>query len=92
MTSWPQIETVAVPSNFGQAKYAFHIVYGLVDDKLTDPGNAINTAIVLPDENLFTPLVNSISSKVKSVNVTLGYPLRNADVVSLMHTVAKVHR
>lgn len=92
VTSWPQIETVAVPSNFGQAKYAFHIVDGLVNDKLTDPGNAINTAIVLPDENLFTPLVNSISSKVKSVNVTLGYPLRNADVVSLMHTVAKMHR
>lgn len=89
---WPRIETVAVPSNFGQAKCAFKIVDALVDNKSTNPGNAINTAIVLPDENLFTPLINSISSKVTSVNVTLGYPLRNADVVSLMHTVAKMHK
>lgn len=89
---WPEMHTIAVPSNFGQSKCAFKIVDKLIDNGFTNPQNAINTAIVLPDENLFTPLINSVSPKVKNVNVTIGYPLRNADIVSIMHTVAKMHR
>ena len=89
---WPEMHTLAIPSDFGQSKCAFKIVDKLIDNGFTDPQNAINTAIVLPDENLFTPLINSVSPNVKSVNVTIGYPLRNADIVSMMHTVAKMHR
>lgn len=89
---WPEISTIAIPSNFGQTKYAFTIVDQLIKNGHTNAGNAINTAIVLPDENLFTPLINSVSPRVRNVNVTIGYPLRSADIVSLMHTVAKMHR
>lgn len=93
ITTFPQIDVVAVPSNIGQAKYAFHVVDHLIDQHLIDDvSNAIDTAIVLPDENLFMPLLNSASSRITNINVTLGYPLRDSDIVSLMRIVAAMHR
>ena len=89
---WPDIQTMAIPSNYGQVKCAFRIVQKLVKANATKAENAINTAIVLPDESLFTPLINSVTSDIKNINVTLGYPLKSADIVSLMHTVAQMHR
>ena len=50
----------------------------------------IETAIVLPDENLLVPLLHSVHG-VNDLNVTLGYPLRSSGIVSLMHIVARMH-
>lgn len=89
---FPEMTVVGVPFNVGQAKHAFQIVNQLVDTKdITDTDNAINTAIVLPDESLFVPLLNSATDKVTRINVTLGYPLRNSSIASLMRIVAKMH-
>jgi len=85
--TFPSIEVVGMPSNVGQAKYAFEIVSNIVssdDDK-------IDTALVLPDETLFVPLLNSIGDDIK-VNVTMGYPLQSSDIASLMRIVARMHR
>ncbi len=91
-TGWPSITAIGVPSNVGQAKYAFNVVDRLIDEHMiTNVNNAIDTAIVLPDESLLQPLLNSVSSRVPKINVTLGYPLRESDIVSLMHIVAKMH-
>ena len=99
------IHVMAVPSGIGQAKWAFHLVeqMGLSPEQRAkdvqtlnlpkiDLSNAINTAIVLPDENLFVPLINSVPESVKRLNVTLGYPMRHSGVVSLMHIVARAHK
>ena len=55
----------------------------------TNPAD-IETAIVLPDENLLVPLLHSVHG-VEQLNVTLGYPLRSSGIVSLMHIVARLH-
>ena len=87
------VEAVAVPSTVGQAKWAFSRVDRLIDQgAITDTDNAINTAIVLPDESLFVPLINSVSRRIGRLNVTMGYPLRQANIVSLMHLVARAHK
>ncbi|MBR6432534.1 MAG: PD-(D/E)XK nuclease family protein, partial [Muribaculaceae bacterium] len=87
------VEAVAVPSVVGQAKWAFHRVdQWLEQGFIPHPDNAINTAIVLPDESLFVPLINSVSDKITSLNVTMGYSMRYANIVSLMHLVARAHR
>lgn len=99
ITGWPtDIHVIGIPSQVGQAKYAFTIVDKLVHQgKIANPGNAIDTAIVLPDEKLFTPLINSVASvdghqsAVQGINVTLGYQLRQSSIVGLMHIVAKMH-
>lgn len=87
------VEAVAVPSVVGQAKWAFHRVDQWVElGCIPHPDNAINTAIVLPDESLFVPLINSVSDRITHMNVTMGYSMRYANIVSLMHLVARAHR
>jgi|GEM_PF-568601 len=81
-----------VPSAAGQAKVAFDTVQHLViDGHIPHPDNAIDTAIILPDEQLLSPLLHSVKG-VTRLNITLGYPLRHASIVSLMHIVAIMHR
>ncbi|MBR5102374.1 MAG: hypothetical protein IK092_04560, partial [Muribaculaceae bacterium] len=92
VTEYPELHTVAIASQMGQAKCAFNIVDWLVDKHIVDSDNAIDTAIVLPDENLFMPLLSSMSNQVGTVNVTLGYKLRNADIASLIRVVARAHK
>lgn len=83
----PEMRVVSVPSTVGQAKVAFDEVTAMHGSG-SDVG--IETAIVLPDESLLVPLLHSVAD-VNRLNVTLGYPLRNADIVSLMHIVSRMH-
>ena len=60
----PEIRVVSTPSSIGQAK----LVPTLVDSE--------DYAIVLPDESLLIPLLNSIPPRIKDINVTMGYPMK----------------
>ena len=62
---------VEVQKNIGQAKYVGEILASFPDDKLNE------TAIVLGDENLLVPLLNSLPDNVSSINVTMGVSLKN---------------
>ena len=83
----PYLKVVSVPSTVGQAKVAFDEVRQMRDPGMV-PG--IETAVVLPDEGLLVPLLHSVHD-VPLLNVTLGYPLRSAGIVSLMRIVARMH-
>ena len=83
------VRVVSIPSNVGQAKQAFNEV-ALMKAASGQTNIGIETAIVLPDENLLVPLLHSVHG-VDNLNVTLGYPLRSSGVVSLMHIVARLH-
>ena len=73
----PQTEfnTLSVPSGVGQAK----ALASLLGDR---PG--IETAVVLPDEKMLIPVINSIPPKVTSLNVTMGYPMDGSELWSLV--------
>lgn len=87
------IHVVGTPSNIGQVKYIPQILDKLyADGDIKDKGNALNTAIVLPDENLFTPLLDSIPSDIQNVNVTMGYPLRLSAIATIITMIAKMHK
>ena len=45
---------------------------------------ALQTAIVLPDEKLLLPVLNSIPEHISRINVTLGYSLSGTPIASLM--------
>ena len=62
----PKIEVISVPSSTGQAK--------LIPDVVKDE----EYAIVLPDESLLMPVLNSIHPTIKDINVTMGYPMRGS--------------
>lgn len=91
ITGFPEVEVVGVPSDVGQAKYSYHLIEKLIEDEHINGDDALNTALILPDEGLLVPMLNSLNPKVKKCNVTMGYSLSNSDIASLMRVVAKMH-
>ncbi|MDE6489884.1 MAG: PD-(D/E)XK nuclease family protein, partial [Muribaculaceae bacterium] len=88
----PRIRVVGVPSNIGQVKVSSGIIGDMVNEGIiTDPSNAIDTAVVLPDEELFMPVITSIPESVTDVNITMGYPLKNTPVATLIGRIASMH-
>lgn len=74
--STPEIEVISVPSSTGQAKLLPSI---LRDDTY---------AVILPDENLLIPVLNSIPPEIKDINVTMGYPMKGSAFFDFMGLVA----
>ena len=82
----PVFHVVSVPSAVGQAKLAPAIL------ARCDTENPVETAFILPDENLLMPLLNSIPPEHDSINVTMGCPLTGGAVYSLVSSVAKMQQ
>lgn len=89
------INILGVPKNIGQAKYMGQELQKQFNQPKTinDEGDRMipsNTAIVLANEELLIPLLNSLPSlqpdSEKHYNVTLGYPLNNSQVEHFFNT------
>ena len=78
-SSRPAIKVVAASSAVAQAKVAAAELASAGED---------STAVVLPDENLLMPLLNSIPENISHINVTMGYGLHNSSTASLMDMMA----
>lgn len=84
----PTVTVTGVPSGIGQAKKAGEILDRWIDDQsVTDPSDAISTAVVLPDEGLFIPMIHSVPPRYSSLNVTMGLPLRYTSFASFISSV-----
>lgn len=79
------IEMLGVPKNVGQAKYVGEILSRL------DPEELKETAVVLGDEGLLLPVLNSLPPNIKEINVTMGFPLKNAPVTFLFEHLLEMH-
>ncbi len=86
LTYEKQISIIGVPGNVGQAKLAGQ----LTADMVSLAGNASDVALVLVDESLMLPVLNSIPSHLKDFNVTMGYPLKQTPVFSLLDAIFKL--
>jgi len=85
----PEVELIGISSGVGQARHVSQILSELVTaGAIPNPDEAINTAIVLPDENLLLPVLYSIPKAFGKVNVTMGYGLTHAAVASLVEQIA----
>ncbi len=85
----PKLEVIGIPSGVGQAKFITHIIEELVkSNDISDPNEAINTAIVLPDENLLLPVLYSVPEEISKINVTMGYSLSNSSIAGLIEHIA----
>lgn len=89
--SAPQIEVIGIPSAVGQAKQVHELLaaYGIEEMKAED---ALRTAVVLPDEQMLIPVLNSIPENIKRVNVTMGYPLAGTPIASLMENILTLQK
>ena len=82
----PEVNVLSVPSSVGQAKQLPGILSRLAPEGLGELGE--ESAVVLPDEGLLIPVLNSIPEEIKDINVTMGYPLGGSELWSLMNAVA----
>ena len=80
------IHTIAVPKNIGQVKYIGELLDTLPQTDLT------RTAVVLGDETLLMPLLNSIPRKVEAINITMGLPLKSVPLASLFDLLFKIQK
>lgn len=81
----PVFNVLSVPSSYGQVKH--------VDAILSQAGigeDGSDCAVVLPDEGLLVPLLNSLSPEIEDINVTMGYPMSFSGLWSLMSDLIKV--
>ncbi|MDD2797004.1 MAG: PD-(D/E)XK nuclease family protein [Bacteroidales bacterium] len=84
----PHIELIGISSATGQAKQVYSILNKWLAEKaITDSDKAINTAIVLPDEQLLMPTLYSIPEVISTINVTMGYPLSSSPIAGLMEHI-----
>lgn len=91
--NFPEVNVYSIPSKVGQAKFASSIMAKYVEDGIIDnPDNAIDTAIVLADEDIFMPLLSSLPDSLKQVNVSVGLSIKNSSVVTFMGALTKLHR
>jgi len=83
-----EISVIGVPKNVGQAKYAGELLSKLKLEK----GNLNNTAVVLGDETLLLPVLNSLPNAVEALNITMGFPLRSIPLASLFSQLFAIHK
>ncbi|MDD4777108.1 MAG: PD-(D/E)XK nuclease family protein [Fermentimonas sp.] len=84
-----KLEVIGVPSGVGQAKFLTQVIKDLIKSKdIPEPDEAINTAVVLPDENLLLPVLYSIPEEIGKINVTMGYSLSNSSIAGLIEHIA----
>lgn len=72
----PEIEVISVPSSVGQTK----LIPSVVRDE--------RCAVVLPDESLLVPVLNSIPDSIRDVNVTMGYPMKGSAFFDFFNLVS----
>lgn len=77
---FPEINVISIPSTVGQLQQTANIIKSLND-------TGVGTAIVLPDETLCMPLVDSLGDAVDTLNITMGYPMRNSPAADLVSKV-----
>ena len=82
------IEVIGIPKLVGQAKYIAQILntISLKNKPLS------GVAVVLGEENLLTPLLNSIPKHIEQVNVTMGLPLVYVPLSSLFEQLFFIHK
>jgi len=97
------IQIIGVSNASIQAKVAGHIYRGWnslegenSNGETEERGNNGNrksqTAIVLGDENLLVPVMNSLDESVKNFNITMGLSLRNSMLFTLIDSLFELQR
>ena len=75
------IRLINTPYNIAQAKLLPRL---LKDMQIQIDGKPDKLAIVLPDEHLLLPVLNSLPDYLKDVNVTMGYPVHITPAYSFL--------
>jgi len=81
-------EVIKVPSAVGQTRVVKQIMDRLKNEGRL--GDLVDTAVVLPDESLLPPMLDTLPPYVDSINVTMGYPLCSSSVAEFFSLLEKL--
>jgi len=82
------INVVGVPKFIGQAKYIGQILRELNLNK----ESLSQTAVVLGEESLLLPVLNSLPKEIDKLNVTMGLNLKYVPLASAFEALFKIHK
>lgn len=80
------IEIIATPKSVGQAR----IVGEIVQKVALERSDLQNVAVVLSDENLLLPVLNSLSTDLKALNITMGFGAKTHPIQILIQKILKM--
>ena len=81
------INIIGADNLVGQAK----LLGDLLEKTNFNEGQITKTAVVLSDENLLFPVLESIPKEIKDINVTLGMPLLSLPIISLFESLFSLY-
>ncbi len=94
------IEILGTPGVTGQARLAGSLIHEQISEPpgkpscQTDPHSSQpkdiapeEIAVVLADEGMLLPLLNSLPEGLEAVNATMGYPIKNTSMASLIRVL-----
>ncbi|WP_282030102.1 PD-(D/E)XK nuclease family protein [Winogradskyella eximia] len=87
-TEEKQIQTIGIPKLVGQAKYIGQILEELTQKET----NLSKIAVVLGEEQLLLPVLNSIPKSIDKLNVTMGLPLQYVPLASFFEQLFNIHK
>ncbi len=79
------IDVISLPKNIGQVKKVGELLSVLNSDELKE------TAVVLGDESLLLPLLNSLPKNVTDINITMGLPLNQVPLSSFFDSIFQLY-
>ncbi len=82
-----QIHTHSIPLKTNQA----NLVGKLLEQVGTEEALE-ETVIILPDEQLLFPVLHQLPEVIAKLNVTMGYPMRNAPIYAFLDAVLDLQR
>ncbi|MFV0540398.1 MAG: PD-(D/E)XK nuclease family protein [Aestuariibaculum sp.] len=82
------INVYGVPKNIGQARQIGTILKHL---RHTNP-TLEKVAVILGDENLLIPTLNALPEYIKTLNITMGIPLKSVSMASLFEILFGIHK
>ncbi|MGA1225791.1 MAG: PD-(D/E)XK nuclease family protein [Tamlana sp.] len=82
------ISIYGVPKSVGQVKYVGELLNTLQKTN----SSLESTAVILGDENLLIPILNSLPTSIGALNITMGFPLKSIPLASLFEGLFRVHK
>lgn len=82
------IDIIGVPKNISQVNYVGDLLKNLQNESPNSLGNA---AIVLGNEELLNPLLNTIPENIMATNITMGQKLESTTLASFFTNLIEFH-
>ena len=86
-TKAPKIITHSIPLKTNQANLVGKLMEAISKEEALE-----ETVVILPDEQLLFPTLHALPVTIGQLNVTMGYPIRNAPIYAFLDAVLDLQR